>query len=404
MVRTGNFGNPATRNHNRTVTGALGEGAISLKAEAMTLFPAIRLLGFLAALSILGVDANRRTLREQAEQSGRLIGAAARSSQLNEPLYAMTLAREFNLLEPEDELKWEIVHPDVTRFDFVRGDRLVMFARMHGLKVRGHTLVWHHQIPPWLADGQFSPAQLHHLLEDHIRTVMEHYRGQVFAWDVVNEAFDENGQLRSTIWSSRPGIGVGTGTAYIETALRWAHAADPDAHLFLNDAECETVNRKSDAMYRVLQDFKQRRVPLDGIGFQMHVSDLNPDFSGIAANIRRFAALGFEVQITEMDVAVPVDASGRPWHLEDVARQAEIYRKIAAICFSEARCTALQMWGFTDQYSWIRSSTHGAKGAALPFDSNYAPKAAYFGLRDGLAVPSAYPPKEPALIGSRPRL
>jgi endo-1,4-beta-xylanase len=339
-------------------------------------------------LALLACDVHAQSLREAAEESARLVGSAARSSQLSEPLYATTLAREFNLLEPEDELKWEVIHPAPTTFDFLPADRLVAFARMHGLKVRGHTLVWHQQLPAWVKEGQFSPAQLHRLLEEHIRVVVGHYRGEVFAWDVVNEAFDENGQLRSTLWYDSPGIGAGPGAAYIELAFRWAHATDPDALLFLNEAECETVNRKSDAIYKVVQEFKQRNVPLDGIGLQMHIFDLNPDLAGIAANIHRFAALGLQVHITEMDVAVPVDAVGRPRDPQDTVRQADIYGKIASICFSEPRCRVLQTWGFTDKYSWIRSSTHGAKGAALAFDASYAAKPAYFALRKAFLIPA----------------
>ena len=352
--------------------------------------PSLHLVALFAVALFLG-NLHAQTLREEAAQTSRLVGSAVRDSQLSEVPYATTLAREFNLLEPEDALKWEVIHPGPATFDFLPADRIMIFARMHGMKVRGHTLVWHHQLPAWISAQEFSPAQLHHLLEEHIRTVVEHYRGKVFAWDVVNEAFDENGQLRSTIWSDAPGIGLGTGTAFLEAALRWTNAADPDALLFINEAECETVNRKSDAIYEVVKDLQRRKVPLNGMGLQMHIFDLNPDFDGIAANIHRFAALGLLVHITEMDVAVPLNADGRLKNPGDLVRQADIYRRIAAICFSEPRCTAFQTWGFTDKYSWIRSSTRGAKGDALLFDAAYVPKPAYFGLRDGLlASPKGY--------------
>jgi endo-1,4-beta-xylanase len=345
-------------------------------------------------IGVLSPASGAQSLRARADLADRLVGSAARSSRLNEPLYAVALGREFNLLEPEDELKWEVLHPTPATFDFLPADRLLSFARGHGMKMRGHTLVWHHQLPPWLSDGHFSPDQLRRLLEEHIRIVVTHYRGQVFAWDVVNEAFDENGQLRSTLWYNAPGIGSGPGTAYIETALRWARAADPDALLFINEAECETLNRKSDALYKALGDFKRRGLPLDGLGLQMHIFDLNPDFPGIAANIHRFAALGLQIHITEMDVAVPVDPEGQPRNPSDSIRQAEIYRKIASICFSEPGCTAFQTWGFTDKYSWIRSSTRGAKGAALLFDASYAAKPAYFAVREALPEPPG-PPNRP---------
>ena len=215
-----------------------------------------------------------------------------------------------------------------------------------------------------------------------------HYRGKIFAWDVVNEAFDEvhPGELRSTIWRDQPGIGLaGNGNSYIERCFRWAHEADSQALLFYNDAEAETINPKSDAVYAMVRDFRQRRVPIDGVGFQMHIASLHADVQSISANIKRFAALGVQVHITEMDVALPIDADGNP-RPEDLQRQADIYREIATACVSHPGCTAIQTWGFTDKYSWIGSHSKKTQGAALPFDRDYRPKPAYKALRSGLAA------------------
>ncbi len=320
-----------------------------------------------------------------------LIGTAVRPAQLSEAAYASTLAREFNMLEPEDALKWEVVHPEPQRFDFSQADQIVDFAIRHGMNVRGHTLVWHHQNPKWLTEGKFTSAELAEILERHIKTVVGHYRGKIFAWDVVNEAFDElhPGQLRSTIWRDQPGIGsAGNGTLYIERCFRWAHEADPQALLFYNEAKAETVNPKSDAIYAMVRDFRERGVPIDGVGFQMHISqkqmaNLHADVASISANIARFTALGVQVHITEMDVALPVDANGnaRP---EDLQKQADIYRQIAGACLSHPRCTAIQTWGFTDKYSWIGSHSKKTQGAALPFDRDYRAKPAYEALRNAL--------------------
>jgi endo-1,4-beta-xylanase len=230
---------------------------------------------------------------------------------------------------------------------------VVDFASRHGMKVRGHTLVWHRQNPKWLTEGNYTSGELAEILEKHIKTVVGHYRGKIFAWDVVNEAFDElrPGELRSTIWRDQPGIGaVGGGVAagyeprtssnparselaarssqqpyfYIERCFRWAHEADPQALLFYNDAEAEAVNPKSDAIYAMVRDFRQRGVPIDGVGFQMHIAKLHADVASISANIKRFTALGVQVHITEMDVALPVNADGNP-RPEDLQRQADIY-------------------------------------------------------------------------------
>jgi endo-1,4-beta-xylanase len=333
-----------------------------------------------------GTPTNSPTLREAADRAGLLIGTAVRPEQLSEPAYAATLAREFNLLEPEDAMKWEVLHPTPSSFDFSQADRVVDFAAKHQMKVRGHTLVWHRQNPNWLTGGRYPPDQLARILEKHIKTVVAHYRGKVFAWDVVNEAFDEQvaGKLRSTLWYDQPGIGLaGKGFSYIERCFRWAHDADPDALLFYNEAEGETLGPKSDAIYAMVQDFRKRGVPIAGVGFQMHLANLHPDIPSISANIARFTAIGVQVHITEMDVALPIDAGGNA-SPEGLQQQANIYRQIAAACLSHPGCTAIQTWGFTDKYSWIGSHSKKTRGAALPFDQEYRAKPAYEALRSAL--------------------
>jgi endo-1,4-beta-xylanase len=333
-----------------------------------------------------GGGSQEQSLREAARGSGMLIGTAVRPYALSEAAYASTLAREFNMVEPEDALKWEVVHPEREAFDFSQGDQIVDFAARHGMQVRGHTLVWHRQNPQWLAEGKYSSGELAGILEKHIKTVVGHYRGRIFAWDVVNEAFDElrPGELRSTIWRDQPGIGLAAnGTSYIERCFRWAHEADPQALLFYNEAGAETVNPKSDAIYAMVRDFRERGVPIDGVGLQMHIANLHADVTSISANIKRFTALGVQVHITEMDVALPVDADGNP-SPEDLQRQADIYRQIVGACLAHPGCTAIQTWGFTDKYSWIGSHSRQTRDAALPFDRNYRPKPAYEALRDEL--------------------
>ena len=161
----------------------------------------------------------RQSLREAAQVSGLLIGTAVRPAHLSEADYATTLAREFNMLEPEDALKWEVVHPEPRSYDFSQGDKIVDFATPHSMQVRGHTLVWHQQNPKWLTEGKYTSAELAEILERHIKTVVGHYRGKIFAWDVVNEAFDElhPGELRSTIWRDQPGIREGNPAAAFNT-------------------------------------------------------------------------------------------------------------------------------------------------------------------------------------------
>ncbi len=143
------------------------------------------------------------------------------------------------------------------------------------------------------------------------------------------------------------------------------------------------MNPKSDAIFAMVRDFRQRSVPIDGVEFQMHIASLHADITSISANIKRFTALGVQVHITEMDVAVPVDSNGNP-RPADLQLQADIYREIANACLSYPGCAAIQTWGFTDKYSWIGSHSRQTQGAALLFDQDYREKPAYEALRNAL--------------------
>jgi endo-1,4-beta-xylanase len=328
-------------------------------------------------LAVALLAATPQTLREAANARGILIGTAVRPSLFSEAAYSETLAREFDMVEAEDAMKWSSIRRIEGTFDFHEADEVVRFAQAHGMKVRGHCLVWDHQNPEWLAHGHFTPQQLSDLMHNHITAVMKHYAGQVFAWDVVNEALDENGHFKDSIWYNQPGIGLADkGPAYIEQAFRWSHEADPKALLFYNENGGEGFGTKSDAIYAMVKDFKQRGVPINGVGLQMHISQLDFDTNAIAANIARLTALGLQVHITELDVSLPVDSAGMAAK-DDLSKQAAVYRGVVHACLQNPGCTAIQTWGFTDKWSWIGSHSHGTRGAALPFDRAYKPKPAY---------------------------
>jgi endo-1,4-beta-xylanase len=344
-------------------------------------------IALLSSFILLLANVDRSTtLRQVADRAGILVGAAVRPGLLSEPAYAATLSREFNMVEPEDAFKWWVVRRDQDSFDFHEGDEIVAFAQAHGMKVRGHCLVWDHNNPEWLEAGHFTTEQMSQSLHQHIVRVMQHYAGKVFAWDVVNEALDENGQFKDSPWYNRPGIGFsGKGSAYVEQAFRWAHEADPKALLFYNEGgHSEGLNRRSDAMYAMLRDFKARGVPIDGVGIQMHVSPQDFDLSQVAPNMTRLTALGLQVHITELDVELPVDSTGS-FSKDDLKRQAEIYRGVVRSCVQNPGCTAIQTWGFTDKYSWIGSHSRGQRGGALPFDHLYQPKPAYDAMLEEIA-------------------
>jgi endo-1,4-beta-xylanase len=311
-------------------------------------------------------------LRTLAESRGLMIGTAVAAGPLRtDPNYADTLSREFNILTPENAMKFAQTQPGRNTYNFADADTIVAFAEQHNIKIHGHTLVWHNSLPTWLTSQNWSRDELISILKDHIMTVVGRYRGKILAWDVVNEAITDNGALRDDFWLK------GIGPDYIEMAFRWAHEADPNALLLYNDYGCEAKGKKSDAVFSLVQGLIQRGVPINGIGLQMHVcSDTCPATQDVKANIDRLASLGVEVYITEMDIRLqsPVTA-------EKLARQASIYSDMLNICLTAKNCKAFMMWGFTDKFSWIPSSYPGF-GSGLIFDESYQPKPAYSAMNN----------------------
>lgn len=305
-----------------------------------------------------------------------VVGTAADVASLSsEPIYAETMAREFNMLEAEAAMKWPVIHPARDTYNFRDGDELVQFAERNKMLVRGHCLFWGVGLPAWTRSPEVA-GNLSAVVKDHIAIVVGHYRGRVFAWDVVNEAFNADGTLNPR--------GFAPGVEYIEEAFVWAHEADPAAKLFYNDFDIEEINPKSDAVFAMVKDFKRRGIPIDGIGFQTHLNIVRGlNLKSFSENLARFASLGIEIHLTEFDVAIPRGA----WFA--YARQARIYRSVAGACLEQSKCTAIQTWGFTDKHSWIPWITRGFAGDALPFDKNYQPKPAYRSLDEALAKRSA---------------
>lgn len=328
-----------------------------------------------------GAGQSAPSLAQVAARLHIRIGAAASARYLDQREYTQILAAEFSQLQPENEMKFGVIHPAPGNYNFAPADALVDFAQAHNLAVRGHTLVWHRQVPSWVEAGHYSPSQLSQILRDHIAAVVSRYQEKVYAWDVVNEAFKDDGTLRSTIWYDQPGIGWAKKHAhYIEQAFAWAHAADPQAKLFYNDYDAETVNRKSDAIYQMAKDFRHHGVPIDGIGFQFHISLKFADpekLRSVRDNFRRFAALGLELHITELDIRLSDDT---PASLD---QQAKLYAAITRLCVEQPACRLVQTWGITDAHSWIPHEYPGM-GWALLWDGSYSRKPAYYGMLQAL--------------------
>lgn len=321
-----------------------------------------------------------------------LVGTAVGLPQLDtDPTYRKILATQFDSVTPENAMKWDTTEPQPGVFNFAPADHIVAFAREHGQRVRGHTLVWHSQLPAWLTtgvtNGTWTPDQLRNILRRHIMVVAGHFKGQVYAWDVVNEAFDDSGNLRNTIWLQKLGPG------YIVDAFRWAHEAAPNAQLYINDYNIEGINAKSTAVYNLVKQLRSEGVPITGVGIQGHLG-IQYGFPGdIQQNIQRFVDLpavkfknlgkGVQVAITELDVRMVL-----PVTPEKLAMQASYYSRVVNACLAVNGCVGVTVWGFTDKYSWVPGVFAG-QGAAALYDEYYNPKPAYWAVLADLAAHGA---------------
>ncbi|MFJ3893218.1 MULTISPECIES: endo-1,4-beta-xylanase [unclassified Streptomyces] len=317
-------------------------------------------------------------LRDLAAANGKVIGTAVTGSRLT-GTYGDIAGAQFSSLTPGNAMKWGSVEPTQGSFNWSEADQIVAFAQAHHQQVRGHTLVWHSQNPGWLTNGTWTSAQLSSLLQNHISTEVGRYKGEITAWDVVNEPFNEDGTYRPTLWYN------GLGAGYIAQALTWAHAADPAAKLYINDYNVEGVNAKSTALYDLVKSLKAAGVPIDGVGLQAHLV-LGQVPATLQQNIQRFADLGVDVAITELDVrmALPADST-------KLAQQKADFKSVMAACVAVTRCVNVTVWGFTDSDSWV-DSTFPGYGAATPYDADYAPKPAYDGLSEALGGTTTPPP------------
>ncbi|GAA4601257.1 endo-1,4-beta-xylanase [Actinoplanes octamycinicus] len=307
------------------------------------------------AIAFAGTSDAATTLGASATAKNRYFGAAIAAPKLGDSTYATLLRTEFTSVTPENEMKWDATEPSRGTFTYTAGDRIVSTAQANRQQVRGHTLAWHSQMPSWAQ--ALSGSALRSAMLNHVTQVATHYKGKVYAWDVVNEAFADDGR-----GSRRNSALQQTGNDWIEAAFKAARAADPNAKLCYNDYNTDGVNAKSTAVYTMVKDFKARGVPIDCVGFQSHLTNTAP--SDYQANLQRFADLGVDVQITELDI------SG--------SNQAAAYAAVTKACLAVSRCTGITVWGIRDSDSWRTGAN------PLLFDASGAKKAAYTAVLNAL--------------------
>src|SRR5689334_12119313 len=296
-------------------------------------------------LIVPAANAAATTLGAAAAQSGRYFGTAIAAGRLGDSSYTTIAAREFNMVTPENEMKIDATEPNQNQFSFGAADQIYNWATSHGMRVRGHTLAWHSQQPGWMQ--QLSGTALRNAMINHINGVMAHYKGKLAYWDVVNEAFNEDGSRRQSNLQA-------TGNDWIEVAFRTARAADPSVKLCYNDYNIENWSYgKTQGVYRMIQDFKSRGVPVDCVGFQTHFTGGSSLPGNFQTTLSSFAALGVDVALTEADVT---NASTTQ------------YAGLTQACMNVPRCVGITVWGVRDSDSWRSSES------PLLFDRNSNPK------------------------------
>ncbi|MBE1490040.1 endo-1,4-beta-xylanase [Plantactinospora soyae] len=334
----------------RTSLGGDAGRRARLRGRYAVVIGAVAVLAAAGAMALPNTASAATTLGASAAERGRYFGTAVAASKLSDSAYTTILNREFNQVTPENEMKIDATEPQQGQFSYGNADRIVSHARSQGMQVRGHTLAWHSQQPGWMQN--MSGSALRQAMLNHVTQVATHFRGQVTWWDVVNEAFaDGSSGARRDSNLQR------TGNDWIEAAFRAADAADPNAQLCYNDYNTDNWNdAKTQAVYRMVQDFKQRGVPIDCVGLQSHFTGGSNYPSNYRTTLSSFAALGVDVHITELDIRnAPADA----------------YRNVTNDCLAVARCKGITVWGIRDSDSWRSGES------PLLFNGSGGKKAAY---------------------------
>ncbi len=316
------------------------------------------------------------------------IGVAVSPQALKNKEEATLILTQFNSLTPENAMKMGPIHPEENRYNWKDADSIVNFGQAHHLKVRGHNLCWHEQTPRWLfkddLGNEVTKDVLLKRLKDHITAVVTRYKGKIYAWDVVNEAIDDDSTkfLRNSLWCKI------CGEDFITKAFEYAHAADPDAILIYNDYNTERPEKR-ERVYKLLKKLVEAKVPINGVGIQAHWSIYEPSQKELVASIKEFSSLGLKVQITELDVSVyPWEKNHRAlregetgaYTVDLEQKQSDKYAEVFKV-FREYRnvITGVTFWNISDKHTWLDEyPVRGRKNYPLLFDQNLQPKKAYW--------------------------
>ena len=308
------------------------------------------------------------------------VGVALTTAHLNDATYQEVVERVFSSLSGEYEMKPRTMWRGPDSYNWGPADRITSYAFQHGLRVHGHTLVWHQSMPDFIANWRGTDEDFDETVRTYIHDVVTRYKSTVDAWDVVNEAFDDGtGLLRLTPYREHMGVD------YVAKCFQYAREADPDVLLFYNDYGTIWNRRKADAMFAMIDDFQERGIPIDGIGLQMHISHNFPSMADIRRVVDEIVDRGLMVHISELDIKINSDGQltePTPERLESQKQRlmdiVEMYEQIP-----EDLQYGITFWGLRDSDSWLADSD-GRPDWPLLFDAQYQPKPAYHGFLEAL--------------------
>ena len=317
------------------------------------------------------------------------VGAAINSWNFSESDSHYNLLRHFNAFVYENEMKQDTTEPSKGHFNLTAEQKLIEYGGKTGAKLRGHTLVWHNQVPSWMfsgtgKDGKATKEELYANIKEHIDGVVGAGKGKFYCWDVVNECIDDS---TGTIHHDQYYDICGS-DEYIAKAFQYAHEADPDALLFLNDYNIEVSGQKQTAFYNELKKLLAAGVPIDGVGMQCHISLYSPSVSEIKNVIGKFAALGLKVQITELDMSVYREWNSPQIKITDkiLMEQAKRYKDLFTMFTYEYKAGNLDLvmfWGLSDDITWLNNfPQRGRANWPLMFGKDRMPKPCYWILTD----------------------
>ncbi len=344
----------------------------------------VMMAGFLYwYMSLRAPDLPKPPLKVLAASHQVELGMLAIPERLADKPYTQILSSQFSFLTADGPIHWDKARPSATTYNFKDMDRLVNFAQTHHLAVQAHHLVWPEDdsLPKWLKDGNYSKQQLLDIMHDHIRTVVGRYKGKVNEWTVVNEPFTRARHIYDldNWWGDHL-----DGNNYIDLAFKWAHEADPQAKLILNDFYNEIETDVSNDMYAYLKAAKARGVPIDGIGMQMHIdASQSPDKAQMIRNMQRFGALGYPVYITEFDISSAAVKGGADYKTQLETR---IVNDVARACIESKSCVSFNVFGMTDRENLLKRIVF-KKSRSYLFTSRYQPKASFYSFRGAWLQP-----------------